>query len=741
MKKLVVSAALLTGFTSLFIQALLIREFLISFYGNEFTIGIILANWILLVAVGSLISSRACVKSADPRAAYAFLQLVISVYLPLVIFLVRIVKNLLGLTLGEGAGMISIFSSSLALLLPLGLATGAQFPYLCRILSDLPGRTRDCGARVYIYEASGFIIAGPIFMLLLIGRLSSFSIAFILGVLNLLCAMFLVKERPASVRSKYLFPAAGLLLIISALALLGPAGYLQKISVDQQYRGLKVLKSENSVYGNLTVVKNASQYTFFNDGVPVITSPIPDLAYTQDITHFSMLACPKPENILLLNGAAGGIIKEALKYPVKKITYVELDPLLIKLLWEFPTDTTLKELDDPRVEIKNTDASLFVRFQSPHKAYDVIILNLPLPSTLQLNRFYTKEFFRAAKSCLKPQGVFMLSLPGSLSYLSPQMRLLNSSVLSALKDEFSVFTIPGYYNLYLASNESLKITPEVLMQRLQKDSVTVELFNGSYLRERLSRQWLAFFNSSLEGCKNARKNSDLAPSAVFYSVSQWNCAFSPQIQRLFQGLDKLSLQSLLIGLALALLVLLAAKAWGKLTRRSTIGFAVMTTGFTAMGLSLIIVYAYQAFCGFIFTHIALLSAAFMAGLASGGWFTTVKSNKIKDDHACFIKIELAIILFLGLIIPVFYHAASAGLFFLSAACGFLTGMEFPVANRIWQEQKGEGSSAGTLYALDLTGAYLAAMAISVALVPVLGMIKSCVFLLALKIVSLLLLLA
>ena len=746
MKKRAVFAILLMGFTSLFIQTLLIREFLISFYGNEFIIGVILANWILLTALGSGLFSRACVKTTGPRTTYALLQIAIAVYLPAAVFLIRIVKNLLGLAPGEGAGIISIFSSSLLILLPLGLISGAQFPYLCRILSDTSGRSQNSGARVYILEACGFIIAGPLFMVFLAARADSFSIAFMLGMLNLLCAILLIQEKTLNLRNKYLIFTAGFLFIISALALSGPAGRLQEISIDQQYRGLKVLKSENSLYGNLTVTGDASEYTFFNDGIPVITAPIPDIAYTQDTAHFAMLSCPEPENILLLGGCAGGIINETLKYPVKKITYVELDPLLIKLLKEFPTNTTLRELNDPRVIVVNTDASMFLRFQSPQRAYDVIILNLPLPSTLQLNRFYTAEFFRAAASCLKPQGVLLLSLPGSLNYLSPQLRALNSCILNTLRNELSVFTIPGNYNLYLAKNEDFKITPLILSQGLQERSVRLELFNDSYLQERLSRQWLMFFNDSLKGHKNARKNLDLSPSAVFYSLSQWNSVFSPQIQGIFRVLDKLTLKSLLIAQALALLVLLAASAAGRFSRRSALGFAICATGFTAMALNLMIIYAYQAFCGYIFTHIALLSASFMAGLASGGWLITGRLDKIKNSHASFIKIEVGIGLFLGLAILVFNNLApravstiSASLFTLSMICGFVTGMEFPLANRIWQEQKGDGSSSGKLYALDLAGAYLAAIAVSAALVPVVGIIKSCVFLLVLKIISLILL--
>lgn len=48
MNKRILFALLLMGFTSLVVQTLLIREFLISFYGNELTIGLILSNWIIL---------------------------------------------------------------------------------------------------------------------------------------------------------------------------------------------------------------------------------------------------------------------------------------------------------------------------------------------------------------------------------------------------------------------------------------------------------------------------------------------------------------------------------------------------------------------------------------------------------------------------------------------------------------------------------------------------------------------
>lgn len=42
------------GFSGIVVQILLLREFLVVFSGNKLAIGIILANWLILEAFGSL---------------------------------------------------------------------------------------------------------------------------------------------------------------------------------------------------------------------------------------------------------------------------------------------------------------------------------------------------------------------------------------------------------------------------------------------------------------------------------------------------------------------------------------------------------------------------------------------------------------------------------------------------------------------------------------------------------------
>src|SRR5512137_1318493 len=108
-----------------------------------------------------------------------------------------------------------------------------------------------------------------------------------------------------------------------------------------------------------------------------------------------MLFHENPESILILNGGAGGMIHEILRYPVRRVDYVELDPLLLKLVQEFPTPLTQSELSDKRVKIYYMDGRLFL--QRTEGRFDIIFIGLPAPQSLQTNRLFSSEFFSMAR--------------------------------------------------------------------------------------------------------------------------------------------------------------------------------------------------------------------------------------------------------------------------------------------------------------------------------------------------------
>lgn len=86
--------------------------------------------------------------------------------------------------------------------------------------------------------------------------------------------------------------------------------------------------------------------------------------------------------------------------------------------------------------------------------------------------------------------------------------------------------------------------------------------------------------------------------------------------------------------------------------------------------------------------------------------------------------------------PVIFHSVPWVILLLSAISGFLVGSEFPLANSIYLGGKRDvGQVAGMLYGVDLLGSWLGALAVSVALIPVLGIVQTCLLVASLKLLS------
>ena len=93
-----------------------------------------------------------------------------------------------------------------------------------------------------------------------------------------------------------------------------------------------------------------------------------------------------------------------------------------------------ENLADNRIGIINTDGRLLVR-QTGEK-YDVVIVKLPEPSTAQLNRFFTVEFFSEIKRTLSSNGVVSFALGRYENYVSPELARMLASVNRSLKQSF-----------------------------------------------------------------------------------------------------------------------------------------------------------------------------------------------------------------------------------------------------------------------------------------------------------------
>jgi hypothetical protein len=84
---------LIMGLSGITAQIVLLRELLVSFLGNELTLGVILANWLILVAIGSFLIGKSVDWVERKIEIFVIFQLIFSIAFPFTIYFCRIFKN------------------------------------------------------------------------------------------------------------------------------------------------------------------------------------------------------------------------------------------------------------------------------------------------------------------------------------------------------------------------------------------------------------------------------------------------------------------------------------------------------------------------------------------------------------------------------------------------------------------------------------------------------------------------
>lgn len=134
--------------------------------------------------------------------------------------------------------------------------------------------------------------------------------------------------------------------------------------------------------------------------------------YHDTVVHGAInLAKHIPRTALVIGGGDGLIVRELVKYPeVESITVVELDPQVIALAKTLPL-LALNEnaFANPKVHVEVADG--FAWLQRSDRKFDGIFIDLPHPSSLDVSRLYTVEFYRFVRRALRSDGFMVFDFP------------------------------------------------------------------------------------------------------------------------------------------------------------------------------------------------------------------------------------------------------------------------------------------------------------------------------------------
>lgn len=719
----------LIGFSAVVAQVVLMRGLLVLFYGNEVSLGIMLAMWLLWTAVGSALAGRVAYQ---PTRVLAGLQVLVTLAFPMTILALRAGKSILQPIPGEVVGPGVMLATSLAALAPFCVISGALFAAGSRVYAvDSGASTSSATGSVYLLEAAGSGAGGLLASLLLVRWLNPFEIAAVLALLNAIAAVSLLA------RGTKRLATIGMLLAITYFLFPAASARLERSSLAHLWRGFELLATRNSIYGNLAVVGTHGTRSLFENGL--ILFSVPDPAAAEEAVHYALLEHPSPSTLLLIGAGVNGSLAQAFQHSsIRRVDYVELDPTVLQLARRYFPEEWPRLEADPRVHVHSMDGRLFVKTTA--QKFDVIIVNLPDPQTAQLNRFYTAEFFREAAEKLNSGGLLSLQLRAAEDYISPELAEFLRCINRTLGEVFpEVRTIPGETVHFFAATQPavLAAGSDELIARLRARNLHTSYVREYYIPFRMMPDRMLDLEQQIRPRAGTPVNHDFAPIAYYFDVVLWSTRFNVAYRALFQSLARVSFQLVMgLGVVLLLAVFVAVRVVRPQGRhRVAAGVCAGAMGFTLMAMEILLLFAFQAIYGYVYQQLAIIIAAFMAGMALGSWSSL--RRPLSEDNMQ----TLAWLQGLAAMLPLF----GSGLFMwfshfthgtslilvtklvfpaLACCCGLLGGYQFPIASRAFFNDHSNARSVGAVYALDLVGAGAGALLPSIYLVPIFGLLRT-----------------
>ena len=289
----------------------------------------------------------------------------------------------------------------------IGILIGMEIPLVARLNEEFESLRVNI-ANVIEKDYYGSLAGGLFFVFVGLPYLGLTYTPFILGTINFLVALVLLYILYGSLTKKQVRTYA-ILGALVASALFGGFFIAEPIILfgEQNKYKDKVIFTEQTKYQRIVITQWKDHHWLFLNGNQQLSS-FDEVMYHEPLVHPVMQLSKMPENVLVMGGGDGCAAREILKYPsVKKITLIDIDPVMTDLAKTHPVLTGMNKfsLNNPKVNVQNRDGYTFL--EQTTDFYDVIIIDLPDPRSVELGRLYSREFYEKCRKQLRPNGVIV----------------------------------------------------------------------------------------------------------------------------------------------------------------------------------------------------------------------------------------------------------------------------------------------------------------------------------------------
>lgn len=328
-----------------------------------------------------------------------------------------------------------------SLICGIGLLVGLEIPLVLRLNQERIDNLGQNMSAILMADYAGAFIGAMVWLKILLPNVQLMQIGFYISLVNLtFVGIFWISTQ----RTVKLFWTGVIAILLCYNVVIYGLSHSKhwEPSMEQRFYNDKIVLSHTTVYQHLVLTHDAfnNDYQLFINGNKQFSS-IDEHIYHESLVHPAMAHCQKNDSIrvLVLGGGDGMACREVLKYgnKIQKLRLVDLDPGMTDLFSTHPVllqlnDSALVKVDRtrllispetvishsknyaesgndtvtyqmPQVEVVSYDADLYL--DTCKGGWDVVILDFPDPSSPELCKLYSLEFYTKLKTKMSRNGV------------------------------------------------------------------------------------------------------------------------------------------------------------------------------------------------------------------------------------------------------------------------------------------------------------------------------------------------
>jgi len=398
----------------------------------------------------------------------------------------------------------------------IGLLIGLEIPFATRINDDFESLKTNISS-ILEKDYYGSLIGGLFFAFIGLPYLGLTYTPFVLGILNFLVSFwfFWVLKDLIDPTWKKALKVAYVLIGLSLFLGILFAKPIILFGEQAKYKD-KIVFEKQTKYQKIVITKWMNDHSLYINGNQQL-STFDEYLYHEPMVHPIMRLTKSHNDILILGGGDGCIVRELKQYPeIKNITLVDLDKEMIKLGQENKILLNLNKgaLNSNKVSIQIGDAFKFL--ETTNKLYDIIFIDLPDPNNVDLNKLYTREFYFLCYNKLKHDGA-IITQAGSPYYATKAFYSVEKTMQNS-----KFHTFPLHNQILTLGEWGWVIGTKEPISKQRFNSIDLQGLNLRWLNQDALKQ-ISSFGKPLIDTSDIKVNTLISPVLYnYYSKGNWN---------------------------------------------------------------------------------------------------------------------------------------------------------------------------------------------------------------------------